>query len=191
MPPFEFYQASKIMNDTRIFIRDLRQTWYQTGLLGISSDIEETVQYLKNTINQYSPESVTMIGNSMGGFAALLFSNLVGDSRAIAFVPQTFISPIKRVLCRDWRWQKQIFNTYKDTWLKRKIWNLANLAPKKNWRADLYVSRQHRLDYLHCLNISEIKGVTIHEYDVGGHTLVRHLKANGELAQILRNTTEG
>ncbi len=190
MPTFEFYKASNLLNESRIFIRDLKQTWYQTGLPGISKDINGTVHYLNKLILDNSPDFVTMVGNSMGGFAALLFSNLVGKSRAIAFVPQTFISPMKRLLYRDWRWRTQIFQTYKSSWRKQKIWDLAKLIPQKNWNADIYVSTQHRLDYLHASNLQHFRGVSIHGYENGGHMLVRQLRDSGELAEILKGTAQ-
>jgi hypothetical protein len=31
------------------------------------------------------PEETVMVGNSMGGFTAILFALLIGDSRAVAF----------------------------------------------------------------------------------------------------------
>lgn len=185
MPPFEFAKASNILSETRVFIRDLRQNWYQTGLPGISSNIEETKEYLESMIKEHSPEEVVMIGNSMGGFAAIMFSALIGNSRAVAFAPQTFISPLKRLRHRDNRWQKQIRDTYKRSWIKGGIWNLQKLNPEENWKADIYVSKQDRLDYLHALNLSNLPELTIHEYNTGGHLLVKELRDKGELASIL------
>lgn len=32
MPPFEFYQASGIFNENKLFLRDFAQSWYHAGL---------------------------------------------------------------------------------------------------------------------------------------------------------------
>lgn len=157
---------------------------------GISNNVTETKEYIENLINKESPEETIMIGNSMGGFAAILFSALIGNSRAVAFAPQTFISPLKRLCCRDRRWRKEIINTYKQSWNRKGIWNLNRLIPKGNWSADIYVSKKVRLDYVHALNLSAFPGVTIHEYDSGGHGLVKELRDKGELADILRGKNQ-
>ena len=47
IPVFEFYNASKILDENKIFARDFSQCWYQNGLLEISQDIQSTADYLK------------------------------------------------------------------------------------------------------------------------------------------------
>jgi len=186
MPPFEFAKASNILSETRVFVRDLRQSWYQCGLTGISRNVTETKEYLEGLIEENTPEEVIMIGNSMGGFAAIMFSALIGNSRAVAFAPQTFICPFKKFSYRDPRWISKMFKTYLKTWSKGKIWDLRNLIPEENWRADIYVSRADRLDHLHANHLTNLENVTIHEYDTGGHALVKELRDKGELVKILQ-----
>lgn len=186
MPPFEFYQASKILNETRVFIRDVRQCWYHAGLPGVSTDIITTARFLERLIGRHSPEAVTMVGNSMGGFAALLFSSMIGNTHAVAFAPQTFISPVKRFWRRDSRWRRQIMQTYRAAWYLPGCWDLAKLKPRAGWSADVFVSKRHELDYVHATNLRGLPGVCIHEYAKGGHNLVKELRDSGELATILR-----
>ncbi|MGZ8955823.1 MAG: YqiA/YcfP family alpha/beta fold hydrolase, partial [Methylovulum sp.] len=127
MPPFEFYSASKIMNENKIFIRDFSQTWYHRGLRNISKDIDTTVTFLQKEINELKPEKVYFVGNSMGGYAAILFSMLLKQGDAIAFAPQTFLSPELRKHYGDMRWSKQIFNIYKLNACKNKAYDLRQL----------------------------------------------------------------
>ena len=47
MPVFEFYNASKIIDDHKVFLRDFSQCWYQGGLPSISKDIYSTAKYLR------------------------------------------------------------------------------------------------------------------------------------------------
>ncbi len=186
MPPFEFVKSLNIVSESRVFVRDLRKNWYQSGLPGISNNIEGTKEYLESVIREQSPSEVVMVGNSMGGYAAIMFSALIGNSRAVAFAPQTFISPLKRLRHRDYRWINQILDTYKHSWNKRAIWDLQKLNYEGNWRADLHVCNRNRLDYLHAMNLSKLPQVTIHEYEFGGHALVKKLRDSGELASILK-----
>jgi hypothetical protein len=36
MPPFEFFNLTKKMDINKIYLRDISQTWYHSGLHGIS-----------------------------------------------------------------------------------------------------------------------------------------------------------
>lgn len=94
MPPFEFFNASKVVDDSRMFIRDFGQVWYHAGLPGFSDDIPSTVEYFRGELERIAPENIVIVGNSMGGFAAILFATLLGRGRVIAFAPQTYIGPI-------------------------------------------------------------------------------------------------
>ncbi len=187
MPVFEFYRASKILDDHKIFLRDLAQCWYQVGLPPISRDIETTAQYLNAQIDRLKPEKVYFVGNSMGGYAAILFASLVGVGEAIAFAPQTFIDPYLRFKYRDKRWRRQIFNTYKKSVFKHKVWDLRPLLMQSNNKVKIsvFVSRADRLDYIHALHISDIEGVKIHEFADGGHNVVRLLRNSGKLPDIM------
>lgn len=188
MPPFEFYNASRILTENKIFLRDFTQSWYQNGLPGLGRNVFEIAEYLAEKIRQVNPVEVCFVGNSMGGFAAILFATLIGSGTAIAFAPQTFISPIGKLRHIDLRWPKQIFSTYFTTLSKRHVWDLkALLAANQNTpKIEVHVSTKDRLDLMHARRLRGVSGTTIHEYDVGGHALVRHLRDAGKLAGILQ-----
>jgi len=187
MPPFEFYNAAKILDENKIFIRDFSQCWYQDGLPGISDDIDSTAQYIKDQINKLKPDNLFFVGNSMGGFAAILFSSLIGAGEVIAFAPQTFISPILRVKYMDTRWLKQIINTYLKGLFKNKVWDLRPLLLKSNktQKISIFVSNTHRLDLIHASHIDKIQGVSVFKFDGSGHSVVRLLRDEGKLPAIM------
>ncbi|MDP5030748.1 MAG: hypothetical protein NWQ54_15560 [Paraglaciecola sp.] len=187
MPPFEFYNAAKIINSNKIFIRDFTQSWYQNGLALISEDIDGTVRFIQLKINELKAEKIFFVGNSMGGFAAILFCNLLQTGQAIAFAPQTFISPLKRLIYRDSRWTLQILNTYKTSLFKSKIWDLKSFLLKINkiQPTSIYVCTNDKLDYLHAKNISQLPNITINEFNVGGHDIVKILRDAGLLPAIM------
>ncbi len=190
MPVFEFYNASKIIDEHKIFIRDFTQCWYQNGLPSISSDVYSTAQYIRGQIEDIGPDKTYFVGNSMGGYAAILFSTLVGTGDVVAFAPQTFISPFLRILHRDSRWKKQIINTYKKSLFKRKVWNLRPVLLNLNQgrKISVFVSKADRLDYIHASHIADIHGVNIYEFDGGGHGIVKLLRDQGNLPAIMSGT---
>jgi len=86
IPRFEFVNFLKQFNVSKHFYIDEHNDLYHKGLIGTTS-IDETVTYLKNEIKQY--KRVLFLGNSGGGYAAILFGSLLEVNMVLAFVPQT------------------------------------------------------------------------------------------------------
>lgn len=76
----------------KIFCRDEKVKWYNHGLTDYTSNIDETVSFLKNKITGY--EDVIFIGASMGGYAAILFGSLLNVKTVVAFRSQTIINEL-------------------------------------------------------------------------------------------------
>jgi hypothetical protein len=190
IPPFEFYNSSKIIDENKIFIRDFSQCWYQNGLPGISRDIDSTTQYLDYKIKEIKPEKTFFVGNSMGGYAAILFASLSGKGEAIAFAPQTFISPILRLKHKDFRWKKEIYTTYRKSLLKRKVWDLKPVLLRLDGsqKVSIFVSKEDRLDHIHASHVKNISGVHVYEFKSGGHGIVKLLRDEGKLPAIMSGT---
>jgi len=87
IPRFEFVQFLKQFDVSKHFYVDEHSDLYHKGLAGITSSIDETVTYLKNEIKDY--KRVLFLGNSGGGYAAILFGSLLEVETVVAFVPQT------------------------------------------------------------------------------------------------------
>jgi pimeloyl-ACP methyl ester carboxylesterase len=190
MPPFEFFNASRILDENKIFVRDLRQQWYQTGLEGITRDIPSTAQFLAREIEKTAPEKIVFVGNSMGGFAAILFCALLGRGEAIAFAPQSFISPWLRLRHGDARWRRPIVRTWVRSLLKPRVWNLRHILKRTGipTRISIYVSSADRLDRIHAAHLEDLPGVRVREFDDGGHGVVRLLRDRGELPEIMKGS---
>ncbi|MEW6038709.1 MAG: YqiA/YcfP family alpha/beta fold hydrolase [Pseudomonadota bacterium] len=188
IPPFEFYQSSRILNESRVFFRDLSQTWYHAGLPGISSNIPETARYIERIIDKSSAEDIVFVGNSMGGYAAILFSTLIGHGRAVSFAPQTFISPSKRRAMGDGRWRSKVLRTYGAALFKPKFFDLRSVLEKSaaGNRIEIFVSSLDELDIVHARNLEPFGNVRITVREPGGHNLVKHLRDSGELQLILQ-----
>lgn len=189
-PIFEFYNSSKIIDEHKIFIRDYGQCWYQDGLHGISKDIHSTAKYIQHHIEKINPKKIFFVGNSMGGYAAILFANLVGKGEVIAFAPQTFISPILRWKHKDIRWKKQIHTTYRKSFFKKKVWNLKPLLlnSTSSNKISIFVSTNDLLDHIHATHIINIPCVKVYEFEEGGHGIVQLLRDEGALPSIMAGT---
>ena len=76
IPQFEFLNfLNKHFTDiNKHFYIDNYQVSYHKGINGLSTNIDETIEYLKNEIKNY--KNVIFLGNSAGGYAAILFGSL-------------------------------------------------------------------------------------------------------------------
>lgn len=73
----------------KLYCRDEKVKWYNHGLTGLTSNIDETTEFLRHKIEGY--RYVIFVGASMGGYAAILFGSILNVDAVVAFRPQTFI----------------------------------------------------------------------------------------------------
>src|SRR3990172_2690826 len=77
VPPFEFSSVSEGADVKKLYVRDFRRAGYHAGLVGLSTDIPSTVEVLRGLIAESQAETVTFIGNSQGGFGAILLGPML------------------------------------------------------------------------------------------------------------------
>ena len=87
---FEFtkFLEKYFKNISRHFYIDTYCNSYHNGIEGISTSIDETVEYIRGIIAPYKRS--IFIGVSQGGYAAIMFGSLLNITAVIAFIPQTF-----------------------------------------------------------------------------------------------------
>jgi len=85
---FNFLQKF-FSTSSRYFYTDKFSRCYHKGIQDKTTNIDETIGYLKNEIRPY--KRVIFMGISSGGYAAILFGSLLGVSDVLAFVPQTIL----------------------------------------------------------------------------------------------------
>ncbi len=189
-PMFEFNNiTSGLKNINKIYLRDLRNLWFHRGLPNVGNNIESVAHFLRQYTTHPSTQRIVVFGNSGGGYAALLFGDLLQASEIHAFAPKTFINPIRRLMQNDiptgnrmrillrllLRGQGKYFDL-------RKIL-LASSEPRGKFH--IHYSSSHRIDHLHAERMRSIHGIHLHPYQHGGHQLIRSLKKNGELTKII------
>jgi hypothetical protein len=75
IPPFEFYTFSRIIQENIIFLRDFPQSWYQSGLPEMGRNVFDIGKFSEK-IRLMKPEELFFVGNSMEGFAAIMFASM-------------------------------------------------------------------------------------------------------------------
>lgn len=164
MPPFEFLRFLNKHYPTydKHFYIDMHQNWYQNGIQGITSSIEETVIYLKNEISKY--HTVTFIGTSSGGYAAILFGSLLFVDKVIAFYPQTILKNNN---------SKNKYNNLR---------SVINMNTEYHLMADNSSPKGlHHRD--HCTNLIKFSNVHIYNFD---KLDLRTMRDNGELLLLFK-----
>ncbi len=188
IPPFEFFQATKFLPINKIYLRDPFQCWYHYGLPGIADDLSGIAQYLNSILDSHGINKCVLIGNSMGGFAAILFGILLNAQVVHAFSPQTFIDQFSRWRFSDRRWQKQINKIY--LLKSKKILNLKKKLAKKNYDGifNIYYSLADPLDVIHAKQVEKCKNIQLYSYQTGGHNLIKSLRDAGELSDLIQRS---
>jgi hypothetical protein len=187
-PMFEFFKITADgLPGQRVFLRDHGRGWYHHGVWGVADSIPGVHAWLHDRIRESRASRVVFIGNSAGGYAALLFGGMLHDlvDEVHAFAPQSFLTPALRRRYRDDRWADQIGNVPPDS----PYGDLKGLALPG--RAHVHFSVLDRLDTAHALRL---RGrVTLHAYQsVEAHSLVKDLRADGRLRQLIeRSLTTG
>jgi esterase/lipase len=188
IPVFEFFNSLRDIPCDKIFFRDFNQSWYQNGVDERLNSVEKIVYHLKTVIEDKKYKKVCFIGNSMGGYGAILFGTLLNVDKIYAFAPQSFIDKKNRLINLDFRWKKQISQIVRN---KNNVFLDLNkhLKELQNLKSDIiiYYSKKHRLDSIHANHISKIKNVHLVEYSKGGHDVVKSLRDEGVLNEIIRN----
>lgn len=189
-PAFEFFKSLKDVDCDKIFIRDFKQAWYHNGIDNKIKSIEELKKWLQNTIAENEYQNVCFMGNSMGGYAAMLLGTLLNVNTIMSFAPQSYINPFNRILNRDFRWRKQMSFIYKSPTKVKEYFDLKSFFKKHNqYNSDIkiYYSTNHRLDKNHAERLTEIKNVSLFPFSKGGHGVAKDLRDSGELHNILNN----
>ena len=191
IPPFEFFRMSQAYDVARVFVRDLGQSWYHGGLPGHASDLEGTGDGLRTTLAGLDAERVVFVGNSMGGYAAMLFGSMLDVDEVLAFAPQSFIDVENRRRKRDRRWPEQM----------KRAQALAggraeDLLPilaeyRGSMRVRILYSRKHRLDRVHAERLESVPCVELRAFRAGGHGLIKALRDDGTLHDVLAGALTG
>ncbi|MCP4460620.1 MAG: hypothetical protein GY816_21755 [Cytophagales bacterium] len=178
--PFSFVSLSlPFVNVEKIYLRDTNAIWYHLGLDGESENIKDTATFLRAKIQEINPSKVIAVGNSMGGYAAILFGSLINVDIIHAFAPNTVLS--NEVIYSE----KQLAKLYKN--FNNTYFDLNKILQSTNYDSEinLYFDRNYDKDANHAYNIKNNKNVTLYPYEEGSHNLVHKLNDSGELKQII------
>ena len=185
-PVYEFKNfLSKNFNCNLIFIKDSNKCWYFQGIRGIGNTVDQSVITLRKIVNNISHSKVISIGTSAGGYASILFGILLKVDNIISFSPQTFLDRKNRRQMNDKSRRGYIKKLYKmDVNNSKKYFDLLKLDNKAVHRITIVYGYKNETDMKHVNRMKIWKNVHIRKFE-GGHLLVKKLRDNGILYNIL------
>ena len=192
MPVYEFYNSLRSINCDKVFIKDINQCWYHKGINKEVKNIQMTSELLKSIIFRKAYERVVFIGNSMGGYGAILFGVILNIDCVVAFSPQTFIGKTKRILYRDVRWYHEISNVYSNNGNQKMFYNLKSVLMRNDYltKINIYYSTKAKLDRLHSERLHKLKNVSLYPIGRGDHNLIKVLRDEDQLVNIVKNAID-
>jgi hypothetical protein len=188
VPPFEFMRLTGGVPVKRLFVRDPRQAWYHRGLPGIGDDLDAVVTHL--AARPYGGYGrLVAVGNSAGGYAALLLGSLLEADCVLAFAPQTTIDLAELHRLGDRRWDDNLEPLAARGLLDPRFVDLRGLAYRD---ARVYFDAADALDRGHAERLlgDGAAGLRGQACEGGGHDLVRTLRDRGTLTEILRSALQ-
>jgi pimeloyl-ACP methyl ester carboxylesterase len=193
IPPFEFFRVLSGFDVKKAYIRDLRQAWYHHGIPGVGETIEDIAERIQSLIDVSGAGRVVLAGNSAGGYAALLFGALVQVDEIVSIAPQTHIGVSYLEVIGDRRWLEHISTAngrrpFEDPYVD--VREVLVISPNRaSTRIAVHYSERSPLDAHHAERLSDVAGVDFVRYPTSTHSLIRLLRDNGDLSEILTAAT--
>ncbi len=169
-----------------VFIKDVEQTWYHTGINGLGNSVAESVDNLSVLLLEMGVSKVIFIGTSMGAYAAILFGVLMNVDVVLSFSPQTFLSANSLKHHGEYRWREQLEKLHSLT-LQKHYYDLAETLKdiKYETEIEIYYGSRNELDSRHALQLESGKNVTLHAIDSESHHIAKEFVNSGEIRFVV------
>lgn len=199
-PIFDFFGRTKKLEDrigqrlNRILIRDVVNSWYHRGVPGLGTHVDEVAATLRGLVRSIGPSEVITIGQSMGGYAAILFGMLLDADRIVAFGPLSHLDPVEAERYGDRRFLP-VMEQLRDDPPKSGYYDLVELGKAVDYRGDLHVlfgthpgiddGVSGNLDAIHAFRLAKLPRVTLHPYSQSVHAVIQWLIDHKQIDDVL------
>ena len=178
----------------RLHLRDPGLCWYLHGIPGLGADLPQTLAALRRLIAPLEAGKLLMLGQSMGGYGAILYGHALGADKAVAFGPLSHMDPEESRRNGDTRWLPVMERLAADGLAAADTDLLALLAERPSrmtlrlhygMRPDDPAHGATNLDLLHADRFASLPGCRITRHPDSDHVVVEHLKRRRELDAVL------
>lgn len=178
----------------RIYLRDPQSSWYHYGIEGLGHNIDEIVSALKEEVVKLCPSEVITIGQSMGGYAALMFGALLHVDKVVAFAPQAFIDVATLKSYNDKRYLSRLEEINKHQNVPKYL-DIVSLYQQTPHQPKVHVifgtkggnqkAETVHLDALHAFRLEQLPKCQLHPYSDVDHLIVKHLSSSKRIDDLL------
>lgn len=179
-PKREFSRVLESAQMNQVFLKDYEQVWYQRGLLGITENRAETVDWMADFLKDM-PRPWHFIGASAGGYMALFLGHQLKADGIVTFGAQTLVnrrSIIKFAGLKPWEIGLDLNDPSND------LLPLFSDTPF-NGKAELHYAALNPFDTAQMERIQDCAGVTLVPHDYQRHPVAFHLREIGQLSNVL------
>ncbi len=156
-----------------VYVFDMDLTYYLGPLRGLGASIEANVAALRSLMAGLGATRCCCVGNSGGGFGALLYAPLLGARRSLAFSPPTMIREsldqvrgkvpdLDRLVAANGAVDLRLLYAARGTWPPARIFYPASLER----------------DSEEARNLAGLAGIALNPVDLAKHNLIPHLIAS-------------
>ena len=177
----EFRQSLSKLGSSAVFVRDDGCRWYQYG----PEDLQPIYDQIHAVRAEVGARRLVCLGNSMGGFGALLFGQRLGADAMLSFVPQTAIEPEVTAALGDTRWA-----AYQENIPAYPHGDLVKEAPPAG-RVVMCWGARDPLDCAHAERLAAAWTVESIVIDSAEHDAAWALRERGELLPLLEGVLAG
>lgn len=171
---FDFGKSLSGVESATLLVRDIGRRWYQYPNDSPNSPAR-VIERIRTAASEVGATRIVCLGNSMGGFGALMFGSLLQADAVLAFVPQTVIAPSGTEAMGDSRWAQ-----YQRDIDVFPFGDIATMKPCGN--VTICYSHTEPLDVVHVERLPWPKSEIVAD---GGHEAVATLKQNGKLVPLI------
>lgn len=188
-PFFEFRRTAAAIRAHKVFLRDLEGHWYQDGLPGAGDDADELAAFLRGHCARLGASRLVTIGNSAGGYAAILFGILAGADEVHAFAPKARI--LTAADFHDPRKLARLEAAMRTERPHRDLTALLREGRGASTAIHVHYPSGHAIDVAQAALFAGLPQVTLWEYPWRRHTVVKALAQRGVLKKIIENAATG
>ena len=197
---FDFFGRTKKLEKrfnvqfNRILLRDLFNSWYHKGIPGW------VVMWTRSPFH-CAPDStpsgrtrVITIGQSMGGYAAIMYGMLLGADRIVAFGPLSHLNPDEAVRLGD----RDFLPVMRSLQLDRPrsvCTDLVQLGREVDYQGELHVifgthpghkdGVSSNFDAVHALRLAQLPNTLLEPYPESDHPVAHWLVDNAKMDDLL------
>jgi hypothetical protein len=186
-PGFQFVHATSDLSVQRAFFTDIDQLLYQKGVRGLGNNVMGVADALRGIHEKSGAEHIIYTGNSMGGFAAILFGVLAGADDVQVFSPQTELQHPSAS-----RFPENVERAMASTATPYlSLQALIDETPvDERPQITIHYSAFNLRDHRHANALAGRPRVRIHRYPMMNHSLASALRDTGLLSTILREACD-